>query len=205
MDVPLAVSHLLEMLEDRGEDTGPIKEHIEALHGDYTPLSQSIYDTWKTDRTAVVFTLTKTFFQNYVKNYLKDPEIMLHTLYERPRILLITSEVLTPSLQTVIQTKDRQHQHAVPAEEIPIFQVLTLKELQYNPSRHILVPKHEWIPEATVKEILEKYQVKSKIHLPHIQRTDKMARWLGLRAGDVVKITRPNENSGIYYYYRCCV
>lgn len=205
MDTSLAVSHLLEMLEDRMEDTDPIRAQIEALEGNYSVLSQSIYDAWKTDKTAVVFALTKTFFANYVKNFLKDPEVSLYTLYERPRILLITSEPATPSMLTVFQTKDRQHQAEVPAEKFPIFQVFTLKELQYNPSRHILVPKHALMKDEAVKEVLEKYQVKSKNHLPHIQRTDKMSRWLGLRPGDVVEITRPNENSGIYYYYRCCV
>jgi DNA-directed RNA polymerase subunit H (RpoH/RPB5) len=47
--------------------------------------------------------------------------------------------------------------------------------------------------------------LKSKLQLPHIHRGDVMAKWLGLRQGDVVRITRYNETSGEYYYYRYCV
>jgi DNA-directed RNA polymerase subunit H (RpoH/RPB5) len=205
MDISNAVQHLLELLQDRGEDTKAIQTAITEMAGDYTPLKQSIYDHWKTDKTTVVFALSKLFFSNYIKNYIKDTEINLFELYERPRVILITDETPSPSLLSTFQQRDKQHQAAVPPVERPILQLFTLKELQYNPTHHQLVPKHVWIPETTVKEILEKYQVKTKSHLPHILRTDKIAKWLGLRVGDVVQITRPNENSGIYHYYRCCV
>lgn len=207
MELGLAVNHLAEMLEDRGENTSDIQAALATMNGDLTPLQQSIYDEWKTDQTAVVFTLSKTFFTNYIKNYIKDTEVNLYELYQRPRILLVTSEVPSPSLLASFAQKDKQHQSSVPtpATTRPILQLFTLKELQYNPTRHILVPKHEWIPDTTVKEVLEKYQVKTKVHLPHLLRTDKIAKWLGLRVGDVVQITRHNENSGTYHYYRCCV
>lgn len=207
MDRPLtmAVQHLLELLQDRHENTDAITTAIAEMAGDYTPLKQSIHDTWKTDKTVVVFALSKVFLTNYIKNYIKDTEVQLRDLYERPRILLITDESPSPSLMTTIQQRDKQHQTSVPATEHPILQLFTLDELQYNPTRHVLVPKHTWIPEAMIKSVLDKYQVKNKVHLPHILRTDKIAKWLGLRVGDVVEITRPNENSGIYHYYRCCV
>lgn len=207
MERPLtmAVQHLLELLQDRGEDTEAIAAAVAEMHGDYTPLKQSIHDTFKTDRTAVVFALSKTFFSNYLKNYIKDTEIDLRELYERPRILVITDETPSPSLMTAFQQRDKLHQASVPATEHPLLQLFTLGELQYNPTRHVLVPKHTWIPETAVKAVLEKYQVKNKVHLPHILRTDKIAKWLGLRVGDVVEILRPNENSGLYHYYRCCV
>lgn len=199
------MQHLLELLQDRGEKTDAIAAAIQEMNGDYTPLKQSIHDTLKTDQTVVVFALSKLFFSNYIKNYIKDTDIDLRELYDRPRILVLTDEPPSPSLMASFQQRDKHHQAAVPAAERPILQLFTLKELQYNPTRHILVPKHTWIPETTVKSVLEKYQVKTKIHLPHILRTDKIAKWLGLRVGDVVEITRPNENSGIYTYYRCCV
>ena len=205
MELALAANHLVELLEDRGEDVSTIHQAIAEMNGDFTTLQQSIFDQWKTDKTAVVFALSKAFFANYVKNYIKDPDVNLFDLYERPRILLVTNESPSPSLLTSFLQKDKLHQTTVPTVERPVLQLFTMKELQYNPTKHILVPKHEWIPDSKVKEVLEKYQVKTRIHLPHIQRTDKIAKWLGLRVGDVVQITRHNENSGTYHYYRCCV
>jgi DNA-directed RNA polymerase I, II, and III subunit RPABC1 len=80
-----------------------------------------------------------------------------------------------------------------------------MKELMYNPLKHSLVPPHEKISEEESKEILVKYLIKTKSQMPVISRNDVIARWLGLRHGDIVKITRYNESSGIYYYYRCCM
>lgn len=207
MELSQAVNHLLELLDDRKEDTSEIHAALAAMNGDLTPLQQSIYDEWKTEQTVVVFALTKTFFTNFIKNYIKDTEVNLYELYQRPRLILVTNETPSPSVLTSFAQKDKHHQTSVPspATDRPLLQLFTVKELQYNPTRHVLVPKHEWIPEATVKDVLEKYLVKTKVHLPHILRTDKIAKWLGLRVGDVVQITRHNENSGTYHYYRCCV
>jgi len=203
MDIQLAIRNLVDMLDGRGEDTSKIRENIEKLE-DTNVFTQQLFDEWKTDKTQLIFALSKNFFNNYMKHYVKDPEIDLVALYERSHVLIITSETPSPSVLTSILQKDKAMQSKT--TEHAILQVFTLKELQYNPSKHILVPKHELMDnEQEIKDLLVKYQVKSKNHLPHIFKTDVMAKWLGLRVGDVVRITRHNENSGVYYYYRCCV
>ena len=52
---------------------------------------------------------------------------------------------------------------------------------------------------------MTKYLIKGKLQMPIIQKTDVIAKWHGLKQGDVVEIIRYNENSGKSYYYRCCV
>ncbi len=85
-------------------------------------------------------------------------------------------------------------------------QVFDIKELQYNISRHVLVPKHELISdEQEVKDIINKYSLKSKFQLPHILKTDPMSKYLGLRSGDIVKIIRTSPTAGEYITYRCCL
>lgn len=85
-------------------------------------------------------------------------------------------------------------------------QIFLLKELQFNISKHELVPKHEVVRDAEeVKNILEMYSLKSKSQLPSILRSDPMARWLNLRSGDIVRISRPSPTSGFYVAYRCCL
>lgn len=86
------------------------------------------------------------------------------------------------------------------------FQVFLLKELQFNISKHKLVPKHELIKDPEeIKIIMDKLSLKSKNQLPIILRTDAMARWLNLRSGDIIKISRPSPTSGVYVTYRCCI
>lgn len=81
-----------------------------------------------------------------------------------------------------------------------------LGELLFNVSKHQLVPKHEPITDPEeIKDILEKYRVKTRHQLPLILKTDPMARYLGIRPGQLVKITRSSPGAGEYVLYRCCV
>jgi DNA-directed RNA polymerase subunit H (RpoH/RPB5) len=52
---------------------------------------------------------------------------------------------------------------------------------------------------------MDKYLIKTKLQIPIIMHSDVIAKWLGLKQGELVEITRYNENSGVSYYYRCCV
>ena len=85
-------------------------------------------------------------------------------------------------------------------------QMFDMRELQYNVSRHTLVPKHEPIrEEEVIDDILKRYRLKTRFHMPLIMSTDPMARYLALKHGQVVKITRASPSSGTYVMYRCCM
>jgi len=85
-------------------------------------------------------------------------------------------------------------------------QIFDIKELQFNISKHTLVPKHEVVTDdKEVKDILTKYSLKTKYQLPHILKTDAMSKYLGLTSGDIVRITRPSQTAAEYVAYRCCL
>ncbi|ODQ68632.1 DNA-directed RNA polymerases I, II, and III subunit RPABC1 [Nadsonia fulvescens var. elongata DSM 6958] len=77
-------------------------------------------------------------------------------------------------------------------------------DLIVNITQHILVPKHIKLSIAEKKELLERYRLKES-QLPRIQREDPVARYLGLKRGEVVKIIRRSETSGRYASYRICL
>ena len=84
-------------------------------------------------------------------------------------------------------------------------EVWTIEELQYDIACHELVPKHIIIrDENMVQQIMKKYSLTSKQQLPLIMITDPMSRYLKLRPGDIVKITRISNTVGQYDVYRCC-
>lgn len=85
-------------------------------------------------------------------------------------------------------------------------QFFDLKEVAFNITKHVLVPRHEVIDdEEKIKEIVEKYNVRSKHHFPIMLKTDPVARYYGINSGSLVKIVRVSPSSGEYTLYRCCV
>jgi DNA-directed RNA polymerase subunit H len=68
-------------------------------------------------------------------------------------------------------------------------------------SDHILVPKHEILSAEEAQKILDTFHIKSH-QLPYIFSLDPAIRELGAKPGDIIKITRKSDVSGVVFYYR---
>ena len=69
---------------------------------------------------------------------------------------------------------------------------------------HVDVPKHEIMTRKDSEEVLEKYHFKTT-DLPLIFANDPAIIGLGVKPGDMIKITRKSATAGESLYYRYVV
>ena len=69
---------------------------------------------------------------------------------------------------------------------------------------HIFVPKHEIITLQEAEQVLNKYNCKPT-ELPLIFVNDPAILGLGVKPGDMIKITRKSPTAGTSLYYRYVV
>lgn len=174
---------LKEMLVDRGINIDNLKsisdEELNIMSKVNKIFSLQVNDTMK-----IVYYINNKFKIHDLKKYFEDDE----------HIILVFKEKINN-----LNIKNLKEQTNVCIE------IFMLRELQYNISRHVLVPKHEIVKdEKEIETILSTYQLK-KNQLPILLKTDPMARYLDVKAGDIVKITRNSPSAGEAILYRYCV
>ena len=81
---------------------------------------------------------------------------------------------------------------------------MAIKKNQVLVPDHIYVPKHEIIPKADAEKVLKKYNC-NPTQLPLIFVNDPAIMGLGVKPGDLIKITRTSPTAGESLYYRYVV
>lgn len=141
----------------------------------------------------------KNRLAGFMNGLLMDPET------GDPLIDSATTEVIVITLESVGTsfTAAALKQWSATKLRIVFFDAHTLVS---NPLEHVLVPKHELVPQVEHQDLLKRLNCVSKMNLPQIKfHEDIIGRLLGLVPGDIVKITRPSPQAGSYVVYRVCV
>jgi DNA-directed RNA polymerase subunit H (RpoH/RPB5) len=142
-------------------------------------------------RLRIVYYMTKFKMADF-KSYVEDADFDLY-------ILVVGDKLTTNNLKSIQEFERKSNINL----SIQIFEV---KELLFNITKHVLVPKHEVITdENIINGIVEQYNIRSRLHLPLILKTDPIAKYYGIKPGNIVKVTRISPSSGEYVVYRCCV
>lgn len=79
-------------------------------------------------------------------------------------------------------------------DEVPAFKVST----------HFLIPRHELLTKEEATQVLAAFNA-TAAQFPYILATDPVAKEIGARPGDLVRVTRKSETAGSSVYYRYVV
>lgn len=205
---------ILEMLNMRGYDTTPYNDVQSSwcksgenpkpilLHNnDNESEIQVHYDILKKTQHKKLFNSEDGIIDLIIKN--RDP---LHVQKDLT-ILIILRDKTTPTVINAINKAMAKYKVFI--------QVFTLRSLMYNITKHQLVPKHERFDKKRSHELLhgkddsgkgllENLHIDCPTKLPHILSSDPVAMFIGLRDGEICKITRPSQSAGIHVVYRYC-
>jgi DNA-directed RNA polymerase subunit H (RpoH/RPB5) len=185
-------ANLKDLLAHRGDDVSYIEEHGDAINpGSYTTKLTVL----TTDSTVVFFAMSgnalaamrdglkRSDKKTWVADFTKDEG-------KQENFIVIHDGKLPVTTEQIFVKHD--------------IEMFSARELMYNPLRHVLVPPHRKLSVKEAAGVLKEYGVTDPHKLPLISREDVIARWLGLRPGDMVEIER-NYNAGFYKFYRVCV
>tara|TARA_Y100000389_G_scaffold73037_1_gene69737 strand:- start:34 stop:621 length:588 start_codon:yes stop_codon:yes gene_type:complete len=179
---------LKEMLEDRKIDISNLnsinEQELILLHNE-----NQIFDIKVNDELKVVY---------YMANKIKIQNIKPFIDEENDKnVIFISKEKLTTNnYKSFSDFKEKNIN----------FQFFFIKELLFNIYKHEYVPKHEVITDKKeIEEIKNKYLLKNLYQLPILLNNDPICKYLDIKPGSVVKITRPSPTAGEYVLYRYVV
>jgi DNA-directed RNA polymerase I, II, and III subunit RPABC1 len=184
MDIDIVNTNIEEMLSCRGDDMSIFKEHLLSMNKEDFETDKNVIDI-QTSNTSVIYALTKKLRKTIIdelKENIKD------------------NESISTAVKALLNKYDKLFQ-----KNGGQLQYFTLRQLMFNPTKHEYVPIHTKLAEEEVKEFMKEYMTRTKIHMHVILQSDPIAKWIGLKHGDIVRINRYNENSGESFSYRSCI
>jgi DNA-directed RNA polymerase subunit H (RpoH/RPB5) len=204
MEVDIIINNVKEMLIDRGDNIDEFEEHEVDVSRDEFYNDKNIIE-FHTSSHTIIFALTKKLRRNVLdelKEFAKTDILNFVEKYNNKKnvVLIFNNDTLSTPILQQLTSYDKSLQ-----KNGGHLQYFHIKNLLYNPTKHVLVPKHTKLTNDEIVAMMEKYLIKGKAQMPFILQNDVISKWMGLKQGDVVKIDRYNENSGISYYYRVCV
>ena len=201
MEIDIVLKNLKDMLAKRGDNIDMLIEHEADI--DREEFFKNLIELQTSD-TTIIFALTKKLRKDIIDD-LKAGDNSIDAFianYNNKKNIIIVFNNDTISAPVLAQL----HKYDKLFQKVGgMLQYFQQKQLMFNPTEHAFVPEHIKLTTEEANEIMSKYMIKSKLQMPIILHNDIIAKWLGLKQGDIVKIKRFNENSGISYYYRYCM
>jgi DNA-directed RNA polymerase I, II, and III subunit RPABC1 len=183
----------MEMLEDRGYEVS--EEDKNMNYEDFTNrLEENAIQLVATNPENPLKIAYVAFILD-AKSFSKKDLVALKALMDEK---YPTNEV------TVIIVQDKQTPQIAKEllnDEYKLYEIFSMKNLMFNITHHEIVPQHILLTQEEADMILKQYQT-TRTQLPKLLTTDPVAKYYGMKAGDICKIIRQSPMTGESYYYR---
>lgn len=147
-------------------------------------------------RSAYIKYATKKLQQKDLQNIIDDLFILDQVLTVDDTLIIVAKHAVNDTITHVLNQLWSQDGYFII--------VFSLEQLQFNILEHQYVPVHEIMNDEETKRVIQQYNITNYDQLPNISRYDPVAQAIGIRPGQICKITRPSKTSIISCYYRVC-
>ena len=188
---------VIEMLQDRGhvipEDVSIVNFEQFSIKYDTDNIDIYINDETKNKKIYIHFNinLNKKFGKSDLVETLK--KVVGTYKDENINLILLLREKENSTVTKELEKKQY--------ENVEIF---LKKNMIFNITHHVYVPKHIVLNEEESEEIVSKFNT-PKIKFPKILKTDPVARYFALKSGMMCKILRKSPEVGESVSYRYCI
>ena len=172
---------------------------VSTTHDDATAASTAISNAAGTGigaRSAYIKYATKKLQQKDLQNIIDDLFILEQVLTVNDVLIIVAKHAINETITHLLNQLWSQDGYFII--------VFSLEQLQFNILEHQYVPVHEIMSDDETKKVIQQYNITNYDQLPNISRYDPVAQAIGIRPGQICKITRPSKTSIISYYYRVC-
>ena len=196
---------IIEMLENRGYDVSSVSSFtpFTNITDDMENMSIKLEKNGK-ELIQVYYEVTSSRTNN--KKLSKRIEDIVAKRSESDKskeltIVFLVCDEMTPSVKEAVRI--------LSAKYGVFIQIFPIRHLMFNVTKHKSVPKHVRIKKDEygpyLSDFLESLHIETLDNLPKILDSDPVAMFIGLRPGDMCKITRPSQSAGKHVVYRYCI
>ena len=183
---------VLEMITDRGFIIPEVEDiTFEQFTAKYNNKNVDIYINDETQNKKIY-----VHFHNETKNFSKKD---LDNIMQK-----VITAYNDESIKLILIIKEKENSAVtkeLSKESYKNVEVFLKKNMVFNVTHHVFVPKHVLLNKEEEDELLIKYNtVKSK--LPKLSKSDPIAKYYGLKTDQVCKIIRKSPEVGESIYYR---
>jgi DNA-directed RNA polymerase subunit H (RpoH/RPB5) len=180
------------------------KRFLNEMNAMITSMEESSYHLFERYKDKMQEQIPKHIFAQYQVELLQE----LTSVFKKSYTLIFLYRTRSKASATLdhkyeMYCADILKKHGV------FIQLFNAKHLMFNVTKHEIVPTHEaldiWQHHTEIESIKRVYNISNLAkENPAIGLGDPVAKFIGLRRGQLCKITRVNPSSGTYITYRWC-